>query len=309
MSRHRPIIGRDRAQVVNGLRQAKIRMAEDGWMNGDPADAGEPQVDLQLDRPHPARVYDYLLGGKDNFAADRAAAQAGLEANPNSRIPPRENRAFLRRVVRYLARDAGISQFLDIGTGIPTSPNVHEIAQDAVPAARVVYVDNDPIVLAHARALLTSGPVGKTAYIDADVRNIDRILSSPDLRQTLDMSQPVGLLLIAVMHFIADEDDPWDLAARLLAELPAGSYLALSHLTGDFDPAAWEGVAAVYRRSGVTMQVRPLAAVERFFTGLDLLDPGVVSLPRWRPDSNDLGQPGQPSDAAVSVYGGLGRKP
>ena len=278
-------------------------------MNGDPADAGEPQVDLQLDRPHPARVYDYLLGGKDNFAADRAAAQAGLEANPNSRIPPRENRAFLRRVVRYLARDAGISQFLDIGTGIPTSPNVHEIAQDADPQARVVYVDNDPIVLAHARALLTSGPVGKTAYIDADVRNVDRILSSADLRQTLDMNRPVGLLLIAVMHFIADEDDPWDLAARLLAELPAGSYLALSHLTGDFDPAAWEGVAAVYRRSGVTMQVRPLAAVERFFTGLDLLDPGVVSLPRWRPDPNDLGQPGQPTDAAVSVYGGLGRKP
>ena len=141
-------------------------------MNGDPADTEEPQVDLQLDRPHPARVYDYLLGGKDNFAADRAAAQAGLEANPNSRIPPRENRAFLRRVVSYLARDAGISQFLDIGTGIPTSPNVHEIAQHADPQARVVYVDNDPIVLAHARALLTSGPVGKTAYIDADVRNV-----------------------------------------------------------------------------------------------------------------------------------------
>jgi S-adenosyl methyltransferase len=284
-------------------------MAEDGWMNGDPDDAGEPQVDLQLDRPHPARVYDYLLGGKDNFAADRAAAQAGLAANPNSRIPPRENRAFLRRVVRYLARDAGISQFLDIGTGIPTSPNVHEIAQDADPQARVVYVDNDPIVLAHARALLTSGPVGKTAYIDADVRNVGRILHSAELRQTLDMNRPVGLLLLAVLHFIADEDDPWDLAARLLAELPAGSYLALSHLTGDFDPAAWEGVAAVYRRRGVTMQVRPLAAVERFFTGLDLLDPGVVSLPRWRPDPNDLGQQSQPTDAAVSVYGGLGRKP
>jgi hypothetical protein len=284
-------------------------MAEDGWMNGDPADAGEPQVDLQLDRPHPARVYDYLLGGKDNFAADRAAAQAGMEANPNSRIPPRENRAFLRRVVRYLARDAGISQFLDIGTGIPTSPNVHEIAQDADPQARVVYVDNDPIVLAHARALLTSGPVGKTAYIDADVRNVGRILGSADLRQTLDMNRPVGLLLMAVMHFITDEDDPWDLVARLLAELPAGSYLALSHLTGDFDPAAWEGVAAVFRRSGVTMQVRPLAAVERFFTGLDLLDPGVVSLPRWRPEPNHLGQLAQPSDAAVSVYGGLGRKP
>ena len=277
-------------------------------MNGVPSATGEPHVDLQLDRPHPARVYDYLLGGKDNFAADRAAAQAGLEANPNSRIPPRENRAFLRRVVRYLARDAGISQFLDVGTGIPTSPNVHEIAQDADPQARVVYVDNDPIVLAHARALLTSGPMGKTAYIDADVRDVGKVLSSADLRQTLDMNRPVGLLLIAVMHFIADEDDPWGLAARLLAELPAGSYLALSHLTGDFDPAAWQGVAAVYRRSGVTMQVRPLAAVERFFTGLDLLDPGVVSLPRWRPDPNDLSQPGQPTDAAVSVYGGLGRK-
>ena len=262
-----------------------------------------------MDRPHPARVYDYLLGGKDNFAADRAAALAGLEANPNSRIPPRENRAFMRRVVRYLAREAGISQFLDIGTGIPTSPNVHEIAQDADPQARVVYVDNDPIVLAHARALLTSGPVGKTAYIDADVRNVSRILRSADLRETLDMNRPVGLLLIAVMHFIADEDDPWDLAARLLDELPAGSYLALSHLTGDFDPAAWQGVAAVYRRSGVTMQVRPLAAVEQFFTGLDLLDPGVVSLPRWRPDPSDLGQAAQPTDAAVSVYGGLGRKP
>ncbi|HEY8045852.1 MAG TPA: SAM-dependent methyltransferase [Streptosporangiaceae bacterium] len=283
-------------------------MAAD-WMDGNPADPADRQVDLQLDRPHPARVYDYLLGGKDNFEADRAAAQAGLQANPNSRVPPRENRAFLRRAVRYLARDAGITQFLDIGTGIPTSPNVHEIAQDADPRARVVYVDNDPIVLAHARALLTSGPVGKTAYVDADLRDVGTILSSADLRQTLDLSRPVALLLIAVMHFIPDGDDPWGLAARLLAELPAGSYLALSHLTGDFDPAAWAGVAAVYRRSGVTMQVRSLADVERFFAGLDVIDPGVVSLPRWRPDSRDIGQPGQAQDAAVSVYGGLGRKP
>ena len=278
-------------------------------MNGSSFDAGDVQVDLQLDRPHPARVYDYLLGGKDNFAADRAAAQAGIAANPNSRVPPRENRAFLRRVVRYLSGEAGITQFLDIGTGIPTSPNVHEIAQEVNPQARVVYVDNDPIVLAHARALLTSGPAGRTAYIDADVRDVGKILDSADLRQTLDMTRPVGLLLIAVMHFVGDDDDPWGLAARLLAELPAGSYLALSHLTGDFDPAAWEGVAAVYRRSGVTMQVRPLAAVERFFTGLDILDPGVVSLPKWRPDAVDIGQPEQPTDAAVSVYGGVGRKP
>ncbi|HUZ38274.1 MAG TPA: SAM-dependent methyltransferase [Streptosporangiaceae bacterium] len=281
-------------------------MAEMDWMNVGPA---YPGVDLQTDRPHPARVYDYLLGGKDNYAADRAAAEAGLKANPNSRVPPRENRAFLRRVVRYLARDAGISQFLDIGTGIPTSPNVHEIAQDVEPAARIVYVDNDPIVLAHARALLTTGPAGRTAYIDADLRDVEHILGSADLRDTLDLSQPVGLLLIAVMHFMPDEDDPYRLASELLAALPSGSYLALSHLTGDFDPAAWEGVAAVYRRSGVIMRVRSHAEIEQFFAGLDLIEPGVVSLPRWRPDPTDIGQAGIASDAAVSVYGGLARKP
>jgi hypothetical protein len=282
-------------------------MAEMDWASSDPDEPGHRPVDLQTDRPHPARVYDYLLGGKDNFAADRAAAEAGLRANPNSRIPPRANRAFLGRAVRYLAGEAGISQFLDIGTGIPTSPNVHEVAQAVEPAARIVYVDNDPIVLTQARALLTTGPQGRTAYIDADLRDIDAILGSPDLRRTLDLSQPVGLLLLAVMHFIPDEDDPWALAARLLAALPSGSYLALSHLTGDFDPAAWAGVVAVYRRSGVTMQVRPKPDVERFFGGLDLIDPGVVSLPQWRPDPSDVGRP--PSDAAVSVYGGVARKP
>jgi len=282
-------------------------MAEMDWASSDPDEPGHQTVDLQTDQPHPARVYDYLLGGKDNFAADRAAAEAGLRANPNSRIPPRENRAFLGRAVRYLAREAGISQFLDIGTGIPTSPNVHEVAQQIEPRARIVYVDNDPIVLTQARALLTTGPEGRTAYIDADLRDIDAILGSAELQRTLDLRKPVGLLLIAVMHFIPDEDDPWALAARLLAALPSGSYLALSHLTGDFDPAAWAGVVAVYRRSGVTMQVRPKPDVERFFAGLDLIDPGVVSLPQWRPDPSDVGRP--PSDAAVSVYGGVARKP
>ena len=282
-------------------------MAEMDWASSDPDEPGHQTVDLQTDQPHPARVYDYLLGGKDNFAADRAAAEAGIRANPNSRIPPRENRAFLGRAVRYLAREAGISQFLDIGTGIPTSPNVHEVAQHIEPRARIVYVDNDPIVLTQARALLTTGPEGRTAYIDADLRDIDAILGSAELQRTLDLGKPVGLLLIAVMHFIPDEDDPWALAARLLAALPSGSYLALSHLTGDFDPAAWAGVVAVFRRSGVTMQVRPKPDVERFFAGLDLIDPGVVSLPQWRPDPSDVGRP--PSDAAVSVYGGVARKP
>jgi len=282
-------------------------MAEMDWASSDPDEPGHQTVDLHTDQPHPARVYDYLLGGKDNFAADRAAAEAGLRANPNSRIPPRENRAFLGRAVRYLAGEAGISQFLDIGTGIPTSPNVHEVAQQIEPRARIVYVDNDPIVLTQARALLTTGPEGRIAYIDADLRDIDAILGSAELQRTLDLSKPVGLLLIAVMHFIPDEDDPWALAARLLAALPSGSYLALSHLTGDFDPAAWAGVVAVYRRSGVTMQVRPKPDVERFFAGLDLIDPGVVSLPQWRPDPSDFCSP--PSDAAVSVYGGVARKP
>jgi hypothetical protein len=282
-------------------------MTEMDWATSDPDEPGHPPVDLHTDQPHPARVYDYLLGGKDNFEADRAAAEAGLRANPNSRIPPRENRAFLGRVVRYLAGEAGVSQFLDIGTGIPTSPNVHEVAQQIDPRARIVYVDNDPIVLTQARALLTTGPQGRTAYIDADLRDIDAILGSADLQRTLDLSQPVGLLLIAVLHFIPDEDDPWALAARLLAALPSGSYLALSHLTGDFDPAAWAGVVAVYRRSGVTMQVRRKPDIDRFFAGLDLIDPGVVSLPHWRPDPSDVGGP--PSDAAVSVYGGVARKP
>jgi len=283
-------------------------MAEEDRMDEDPPDSGGQPVDLHTDRPHPARVYDYLLGGKDNFAADRAAAEEGMKANPNSLIPPRENRAFLRRAVRYLAREAGISQFLDIGTGIPTSPNVHEIAQQANPRARIAYVDNDPIVLSHARALLTSGPEGKTAYIDADLRDVERILGSPDLQGTLDLSQPVALMLIAVLHFIPDADDPHGLVAKLMAGMPSGSYLALSHLTGDFDPAAWEGVAAVYRRSGVIMQVRSQPDIERLFDGLDVIEPGVVSLPRWRPDPTDIGQASQPTDAAVSVYGGVARK-
>jgi hypothetical protein len=271
-----------------------------------PEENGAPSH-LDTGRPHPARVYDYLLGGKDNFAADRAAAEQGMRVNPNSRIPPRENRAFMRRAVRYLAGDVGIRQFLDIGTGIPTAPNVHQVAQGVAPAARVVYVDNDPMVLAHARALLTSTPQGRTEYIDADVRKVESILRSPTLLETIDLGKPVGLLLIAVMHFVADDEDPYGIVERLLDPLPAGSYLALTHLTGDFDPAAWEGVAAVFRRSGVTMRVRSRAEIERFFTGLVLIEPGLQVLPRWRPDTDTGTDP--PTDAQVSVYGAVARKP
>ena len=229
-------------------------------------------------------------------------AEAGLQANPNSRIPPRENRAFLGRAVRYLAGEAGISQFLDIGTGIPTSPNVHEIAQGIEPRARIVYVDNDPIVLAQARALLTTGPEGRTAYIDADLRDIDAILGSADLQRTLDLSKPVGLLLIAVMHFIPDEDDPWGIVGHVLESLPPGSYLTVSDTVRDIDTGrVTEGTARLNQRMGptqLTLRTRP--DFERFFDGLEMVEPGVVPLPDWH---------GPGSEYPIPCYAGMGRKP
>jgi S-adenosyl methyltransferase len=282
-------------------------MTDTAWMSQGPEEDWPPPLELRTDRPHPARVYDYLLGGKDNYAADRAAAEEALRSNPNGRIQCRENRAFLRRVVHYLAAEAGIRQFLDIGTGLPTSPNVHEVAQAVIPDARIVYVDNDPIVLAHARALLTSSPEGTTAYVDSDLRNPDAILASAEVQETLDFGQPVALLLIAIMHFIPDKDRPYDIASRLVDALPSGSYLALAHLTGDFDPRAWEHVADVFAKNGMIMRVRSRPEIERFFAGLDLVEPGVQTLPRWRP-SHGASQGSPPADATVSGYGGLGRK-
>jgi len=261
---------------------------------------------MDSERPHPARVYDYLLGGTANFPADRAAAEQGLQANPTSRVPPRENRAFLRRAVRYLAGEAGIRQFLDVGSGIPTAPNVHQVAQQVAPESRVVYVDHDPLVLAHSRELLAGDPRGRTAFVAADLRDVEALLAAPELTATIDLQRPVGLLLVAIMHFVGDDDDPYGVVRRLVEALPPGSFLALSHLTGDFDAASWEHVAAIYRRSGVTMQVRSRAAVEQFFAGLELVDPGVRVLPAWRPEP---GAAEPPPDAQVSVYGGLARKP
>ena len=263
--------------------------------------------ELRTDRPHPARVYDYLLGGKDNFEADREAARKGLSANPDSRIPPRENRLFLRRAVRFLA-EQGIDQFLDIGTGIPSAPNVHHVAQRVDARARVVYVDNDPIVLAHARALLTGHPDGRTEYLDADLRDVDSILRSAVLKETLDLDRPVALLLFAILHFVGDQDDPGAIVERLLGALPSGSYLALSHLTGDFRPEAWAQVTEVYRRQGVTMRVRSRPEIERFFAGLEMVDPGLCVLPAWRPGLGDPPEEPVPSDAQVSVYGAVARK-
>ncbi|WP_236045502.1 SAM-dependent methyltransferase [Paractinoplanes ovalisporus] len=254
-------------------------------------------------RPHPARVYDYLLGGKDNFAADRAAAEQGIKVNPNAVTAPRQNRAFLRRSVNYLAQ-RGVRQFLDIGTGLPTKPTVHEVAQRVEPAARVVYADNDPLVLAHARALLTGSPEGRTCYVDADLREPRRILESAELRETLDLEQPVGLLLFAVLHFIEDDHDPYGIVKELMSALPSGSFLVVSHLTADYDPEAWGRFTEVMRNQGMVSRLRSQAEVGRFFDGLEMVEPGVVPILSWRPDEDVPF-----TDAQVSLYGGIGKKP
>ncbi|MFG1778039.1 SAM-dependent methyltransferase [Micromonospora sp. NPDC049051] len=259
---------------------------------------------------HPARRYNYWLGGKDNFQADRDSGDRMAASFPTIRTAALENRRFLQRAVRHLARDAGIRQFLDIGTGIPTADNTHEVAQAIAPESRVVYVDNDPIVLAHARALLTSAPEGATAYIDADLRDPERILHHPDLLRTIDPSRPVALMLVAILHFVSDDDDPYAVVRRLLDALPSGSYLAASHATDDYLPrhVAQEAKAVAARADGPhgLINLRTKAEFSRFFEGLELVEPGVTSVADWR--AEDAPQP-RPSVAEVSMYGAVARKP
>jgi hypothetical protein len=251
-------------------------------------------------------MYDYYLGGKDHFAADRELAEKMLAAVPSVRTAARENRAFLGRAVRFLAAEAGVRQFLDIGTGLPTSNSVHEVAQDVAPSARVVYVDNDPLVLAHARALLTSSPEGRTAYIHADLRDPATITSDPVVRDVLDFRQPVALMLAAILHFIPDEDNPAEIIATLLDALPSGSYLVASHGTHEHDRAGFSAGQDAYKASGVTAQARDSADFARLtFSGLELIPPGVVLVSEWRPET-----PGpHPTPAEVGIYGGVARKP
>jgi hypothetical protein len=262
--------------------------------------------DIDTTRPHGARMYDYFLGGKDNFAADRRTAQELLHVVPTIRAAARENRAFLGRAVRYLVAEAGVRQFLDVGTGLPSANNVHEVAQAAAPECRVVYVDNDPIVLAHARALLTSAPEGKTAYIHADLRDPERILADRATRETLDLTKPVALMLVAVLHFVPDEDDPRAKVTALLDALPPGSYLIASHATPEHDPERAAAAARVYRQRGVPFQFRmadEFAAVA--FGGLEMVDPGLVPVSEWRPD----GDAPRPLAAEIAWDGGVARKP
>jgi hypothetical protein len=250
---------------------------------------------------HPARVYDYWLGGTDNFAADREAAEQVIAVRPAIRAEVRANRAFLGRAVRYLTADAGIRQFLDIGTGLPSADNTHEVAQSIAPAARVVYADNDPIVLVHARALLTSTPEGVTAYADADLRDTGRVLAAA--RQTLDLDDPVAVMLIAMLHHVPDDDDPYGLVARLVGAMAPGSYLVLSHPASDIDVAAVTEVARRYNaRVPAGQQRRSREEVARFFTGLELLEPGIVPTTQWRQ--------AEPAGAApVPMWAGAARKP
>ena len=263
-----------------------------------------PEIDTS--RPHSARVYDYLIGGQNNFAVDRETAAKVLLQSPNARIAPRENRAFLGRAVRFLAGDVGLRQFLDIGAGLPTANNVHQVAQAVEPSSRIVYVDNDPLVLVHARALLTSTPEGRTAYIQADIRDPDAILAAPPVRELLDFSQPVGLLLLGILHLLADADRPAEIVATLLDALPSGSYLVASHLTTEHDRDRTAAGQGVMRNAGITMQKRDSDVfAEIAFNGLDLVPPGVVLVSEWRPTGD---QP-RPSPAEVSVYGGVARKP
>jgi hypothetical protein len=251
-------------------------------------------------------VYDFYLGGKDHFAADRETGQALMRVVPTIRAAARENRAFLGRAVRFLVAEAGIRQFLDVGTGLPSANNVHEVAQGLVPSCRVVYVDNDPIVLAHARALLTSSPEGKTAYIQADLRDPEKILDDPVTRQTLDFSQPIALMLVAVLHFVPDSDGARRIVDTLLGALPPGSYLAATHVTAEHDPDTLAGAGRAYQERGLTGQIRTADEfTELAFRGLEMVDPGLTLVSEWRP----RGAGPRPMASEVNAYGGVARKP
>ncbi len=259
--------------------------------------------EIDTTRPHPARMYDAYLGGKDNYAADREAVRQVLRVAPELRDTARANRAFLQRAVRFLVGEAGIRQILDIGTGIPTAGNVHQVAGEIAPETRVVYVDNDPIVHVHANALLTGR--GTTRIVLADLREPEKILRHPKVGELIDFTEPVGLLLVAIVHFLTDEENPARVLAALRDALPPGSYLVLSHATADFRTEAARQAAAVYDQATSTITLRGHAEIEALFDGWDLVEPGLVQLPLWRPD----GKPPRPKEQTkIWKYGGVARR-
>ncbi|BFU41814.1 SAM-dependent methyltransferase [Krasilnikovia sp. MM14-A1004] len=265
------------------------------------AEHAPPGVNINV--PHSARIYDYWLGGKDNFAVDRAVGEAMIQAIPDLRYMAGENRKFVHRAARDLVAKEGIRQFLDIGTGIPTRPNLHEVAQELAPETRVVYVDNDPIVLVHARALMMSSAQGRSEYISADIREPGAILSDQVLADTLDLTQPVGLTLIAILMLLADTADPWDKVAQLRDALPSGSCLAITHPTADFNPDEVGRAVDAATGAGMTLVCRSRDEVQRFFGDWEMLEPGLVPVSAWRPDV--------PVDRPEAAYywAGVARKP
>jgi hypothetical protein len=271
-------------------------------LDSDPP-GGDVPAGIDTSTPSPARMYDYWLGGKDNYAADRQMGDAVIEVFPGILPGVRHNRVLLGRMVRYLAGEMGIRQFLDIGTGLPTRDNTHEVAQAVAPESRVVYVDNDPIVLAHSRALLSSSPQGATSYIEADLRDPDKILEAA--AETLDFAQPVAITLLMILMLVQDAEDACGIVDRLMNAVPSGSYLAISHPASDVDTGE---IAEAYQRlnqmGGIPATLRSHAEIARFFDGLELVEPGLVQLHRWRPDPDAEGL-----EVDVPAYAGVGRKP
>jgi S-adenosyl methyltransferase len=272
---------------------------------GSSPPGGEVPNQINTNVVSPARIYDYWLGGKDNFPVDRAAGDQVIEVFPGIKLGVRANRALLGRMVRYLAGDAGIRQFLDIGTGLPTKHNTHEVAQAIAPESRIVYVDNDPLVMVHARALLQSSPQGVTKYVEADLRDPDKILEGA--APTLDFNQPIAISLLMILMLIQDADDPYEIVRRLMDAVPSGSYLAISHPAGDVDTGEIaEGYERLRELMGDPPILRNHPEIAQFFDSLEMVEPGLVQLHRWRPD---------PADAEsvlhydVPAYAGVGRKP
>ena len=310
---HDPLIFRRQAGAPSCEVSAKVRcpadekgtpgMSEDTSREGGVDDsvtgtAGRPAFDVSV--AHQARIYNHWLGGKDHFAADRRAAEEAAAAYPGVVTGARANRQFLARAVRHLAEGAGIRQFLDLGTGIPAANNTHEVAQEAAPESRVVYVDYDPVVLAHARVLLASNDQGLVDYLDADLRETDAILEKAS--RTLDFSQPVAIMLIAILHAIGDDDDPYRIVAKLMDAVPPGSYLALSHVASDIDAEQIaEATARLNQLSHQHFTLRDHGQVLRFFDGLELLEPGVVRVEEWRPGELE-------TRYASAMWGGVARK-
>ena len=257
--------------------------------------------DIDITTPNVARIYDYWLGGKDNFAADREAAEKILTIVPEARVAARANRDFMGRAVRFLVR-AGVRQFIDLGTGLPTQDNVHEVANRIDPGTRVVYVDNDPVVVVHGQAVLHA--VDTATIVEADARFPDKILGHSDVRALIDFDEPVAVLLLATLHFVTEAEDPYGIIARLREVMAPDSYLVVSHVTADPRPHAEDAVTAVYRQATAPMVPRTREQVQRFFDGFELVQPGVVYVPEWHPDWE-----GEHVDPETTfMLGGVGRK-